>query len=723
MTNIIPKLWDLFLEKKKKTDEIIEKNINAIRNIIFSNQTAQLQFYTSTRDTDLILHMEILFRQHGYLTARILEFINEQELISISYDDFPDITHEMDEQLDNRSAFMEQLIGLLIWELRILYLIAQLKMKTLKVDFDQENKRITISPPTRSRDIKKSLTIKLSQEDHEWNAVFGAHNFPRRGITFNLGDSSGIGEVTEEEIKNKWELFKEVWIKRFRIPLNMNADDFFTVWECIKWLHIPIPFSENTVDTLVQQVGPGSEAIVKKMIQTYKIILPNLKDLKIVKSIEEIKKKFFHTLFNYGLGWKYTTDEGLSYFHISCQFTANDFIRSAFEAFFYEINDPGSFYEEEIKNRINLIKSGYVSIRQNRDFLVGYQPINQKNPVENVNQFNIQILERNHDITAPNASKHNISVDGEIDLIIYSNDNLFLLEAKSFFSKSLSSNIQYASDQCTKYREWIDTAEFNELIEKHKIQNLNKIFILILTNRQEERLYVKCNKSGYYFPIISFSLLPLLLMGFYTLDISKRKIVPSDLIEVLKEIVIEKFKDFEIIQENHEEFKKFRKIWRNFFYLILNSISLPANFDFSNLSSFPFDSRYTVIDYRIENSGNWELSEEIPIWEDNGFTFYLVTEIGNMKHSYVCKNCSSVWLYYFPESVDFTGSIYESLTKGICIKCGKEIVNQNSLKIREITNKTSLIMVFVKKQLWESKLQKNVSLKDRLKEIRKEIPF
>ena len=58
-----------------------------------------------------------------------------------------------------------------------------------------------------------------------------------------------------------------------------------------------------------------------------------------------------------------------------------------------------------------------------------------------------------------------------------------------------------------------------------------------------------------------------------------------------------------------------------------------------------------------------------------------------------------------------------------CQKCGKEIVNQNSLEIREITNKTSLIMVFVKKQLWESKLQKNVSLKDRLKEIRKEIPF
>ena len=723
MTNIIPTLWDLFLEKKKKTDEIIEKNINAIKNIIFSNQTAQLQYYTSTLNTDLLLQTEKLFRQHGYLTARVLEFINEQELISISYDDFPDIAQEMDEQLDKRSAFMERLNGLLIWELRILYLITQLKMKTLKVDFDQENKRIIISPPIRPRDIKKSLTNKLSQEDHEWNAVFGAHNFPRRGITFNLGDSSGIGEVTEEEIKDKWDLFKEVWIKRFRIPLSMNADDFFTVWECIKWMHIPIPFSENTVDTLVQQVGPGSEAIVKKMIQTYKLILPNLKDLKIVKSIEEIKKKIFHTLFNYGLGWKYTTDEGLSYFHISCQFAANDFIRSAFEAFFYEINDPGSFYEEEIKNRINLIKSNYVSIRQNRDFLVGYQPIKQKNPVENVNQFNIQILERNHDITAPNASKHNISVDGEIDLIIYSNNNLFLLEAKSFFSKSLSRNIQFASDQCTKYREWINTTGFNELIEKHKIQNLNKIFILILTNRQEERLCVKCNKSGFYFPIISFSLLPLLLMGFYTLDISKRKIIPSDLIEALKEIVIEKFKDFEIIQENHKEFEKFRKIWRNYFFIILNSISLPANFDFSNLSSFPFDSGYNVIDHRIENSGNWELSEEIPIWEDNGFTFYLVTEISNMKHSYVCKNCSSVWLYYFPESIDFTGSIYESLTKGICIKCGKEFVNQSSLEIREITNKTSLIMVFVKKQLWESKLQKNVSLKDRLKEIRKEIPF
>ncbi len=83
MTNIIPKLWDLFLEKKIETDIIIQENIYTIKKIIFSNQTAELQFFTIMRNTNLLLQMETLFRQHGYLTARILEFIGEQELITI----------------------------------------------------------------------------------------------------------------------------------------------------------------------------------------------------------------------------------------------------------------------------------------------------------------------------------------------------------------------------------------------------------------------------------------------------------------------------------------------------------------------------------------------------------------------------------------------------------------------------------------------------------------
>jgi len=667
--------------------------------------------------------MDTLFRQHGYLSARILEFINEQDLISVTYDDLHDITQETDEQLDKRTVFMEKLIGLIISELNILFLIIQLKMKTLKVEIDEESNQIQIHPPTRQRDIQRSLTFKLSHEDHEWNSVFGAINFPRRGITFNLGDSSGIGEVSLDEIEKKWDIFKEVWFHKYRTPLSLNVNDFFIVWECIKWLNISIPFSENDIEILVQQVGPGSENIVKKMIQTFKTILPDIKKLKIVNSIPQVKKEFFHMLFKYGLGWKYTSSDGTTYFHLSCQFAGNNFIRNAFEAFFYKINDPGPFYEEEIKNRINLINIGLVTLRGNRDYLVGYQPIKQDKSIETINNFNIQVLERNYDITSPNVTKYNISADGEIDLIIYSNKNLFLLEAKSFFSKKLSSNIQYASDQCTKYREWIDTPDFDALIEKHKIQNLNKIFILILTNRQEEKLYVKSNKSGLYFPIISFSILPLLLIGFYTIHVSNKNIITRDLFKALMEILNEKLNYYKIIQAKSEEYDKFREIWSKYFFIILNSTNLPANFDFSTLGSFPFDSSYIVIDYKIENNGNWELSEQIPIWENDGYTFYLITEIGNVKHSYVCKNCKSVWLYYFPDNVEMRGRFYKSLQNSVCIKCQNKIANQKALDVIEIANKSTLPMVFIKNELGESKMLGDKNIKDELKNLRNKIPF
>ncbi len=723
MTNIIPNLWDLFLEKKKVTNIIIHKHINSIKRIIFSNQTAQLQFHVITRNTKLLLQMDALFRQHGYLVARILEFIDKQEIIEVNYNDFPNITEVTEEQLEKHTDFQNKLLELIIDELNVLFLIVKLKMKTLKVDYDEDTKEIKITPPTRLRDIQRNLTEKLSIDDHEWNAVFGAHNFPRRGITFDFGDSSGIGEVLIEEIESNWNIFEDVWKNKFRVPLNMSAKDFFMVWECIKWLNISIPFSENDTELLIPQIGPGSEEIINYIFQILKFILPDLKHLTVVNSIPDVRKQFFHKLFKYGLGWKYTTANGTTYFHLACQFAGNHFIRILFETFFYRINDPGVFYEKEVKNRINLINAGLVTLRGNREFLVGYQPIKQETPIEMKNDFNIKILEKRHQITAPTVPKYNISTDGEIDLIIYSNNNVFLIEAKSFFGRNLSSNIQYASDQCTKYREWTNTPAFNTLLKKHNIQNFNRIFILILTNRQEERLYVKSNNSGFYFPIISFSLLPLLLLGYYTVHIPIKKIIPEDLKDEIIKILKNKFKEYKIIEAKATDYDKFRWTWSKYFYIILNSINLPNNFDFSTIEVFPFNSGYTIIDYKIENTGNWELSEEIPIWENDGFTFFLCTEIGDMKHSYVCKNCKSIWIYYFPEKEEMTGSIYNTLSKDICIKCKKKIANQKALDVIEIANKSTIPMVLIKKELWEYKIRGNTDIKKRLKTFRENTPF
>ena len=94
-----------------------------------------------------------------------------------------------------------------------------------------------------------------------------------------------------------------------------------------------------------------------------------------------------------------------------------------------------------------------------------------------------------------------------------------------------------------------------------------------------------------------------------------------------------------------------------------------------------------------------------------------------MKHSYACRHCKSVWLYYFPEKEEMTGDTYKTLKKGICINCKKKIANQKALDVRKIASMTILPMTFIKKDLWEYKIQGNKDIKERLKILRKKIPF
>ena len=254
MKNFISLLWEIFLAKKKLTDEIITNNIDLTKKVLFSNQTAELLHFSRKKNTYYSQKIVNLFLEHRYLTNRLLEFVSYNELVLTKFEDLPLIPeiNEKDKkngllplpngEIKELVDFINKLRPLYIEEIQILYLIAQLKRKIINIELDEEKKTIIFSPPTRNRDIQNSICFNLEIEKSKWNTIFSPINFPRKGIVFSLGKGSGIGEVTETDLMSNWDFFKQIWQKRFKISLFINSDRFFSLCKIVKQIEYNFPF-------------------------------------------------------------------------------------------------------------------------------------------------------------------------------------------------------------------------------------------------------------------------------------------------------------------------------------------------------------------------------------------------------------------------------------------------------------------------------------------------
>ncbi len=694
MTNLILKLWELYQSKKLDTSRLIEENIEETILYFFSSQTAEMQLYLKS---PIISHLSTL---HGYLILRVLELVPEKEILAIRDRGLPEGPPERDDLV---IEFRQQLKNCCKEEITMLNLIVFLKKRFFLAEYNEITGKLTISPPINQKNIQRAISFNLREEDQKWNDVFSPQNFPRSGTTFYLGRSSGVGMVTEEEITTDWAIFQKTWEKLYSLSLDITPSQFFSLWELVKWIHWPLPFNVNNASMLKTQLGLEDDNEIQEIFNILTSVLPEISNIKLPANINQLKENFLYKIFDIGFGWKLNCSGEPTHFHLACQFAANHFIRNCFNIFFEEKNNPGELYEDYLSKIINLFKSGNVKFIENRNSFLLYDPVIDRNAQEEHLTINLEILETNYEIKAPNVKKYGISEDGEIDLIIYSNKNIFILEAKSFFGRNTSHAFQSAAEQCTRYREWLTTDSFKKLItKKHKIKKWNRVFILIVTNRQEERLFTQCRKSKYYFANISFSMLPLLLLGIYLTNLPARNLVPSQFIHQLSELLEKNYQNFRPDISEYMNFENYRSVWRQYMFIILNAASLPKNYDFSSLPQFPFSAGYRAIDYTLGENDHWELEKEILVGENEGYRFYLITQLGNMKHSYVCPKCKSVWIYYFDGAE--TGPIYDILSKGICHKCEGQLKDQNDADVLMIRLLTGPLMIEFKRFIAESRI-------------------
>ena len=704
MSNLIRKLWDLFIQKKQKLDILIKNNTELSTKLLFINQAAEIKHLMEQDDISSVINLQSVFIEHGYFVSRLLEFIDCEELVNIQFKDLPLISNgelipnkEVSELID----FVKKIRPFYKEEVSILYLILNLKKGIIKAEIKDEN-QIIISPPQRNRDVQKSICINLSNENNILNSVYSQEELVKDDLTFTLSNSSGIGRIDKNQLIKEWDLFCKLWEITFDDNLKLTRSQFFNVLENLNLIKNNLPFTLKNLKS--KDLEEISIDILSNVFSISEQILPNIEEIPALENINSITDDYFNKIKIMGIAWKYITKEKDINIYIPTNNSIIFFINKVFEELFEEINIAGDFYEKELNVRISALNNGVFKFKGNRNYFLGYEPVYIKNPKKLSKIYDIQVLERNLNINVPGMDLLDISEEGEIDLIIFSNNNLFIIEAKSFFGKKIQKGFQKASEQCTKYRNWIETDEFKKIVnEKHGIIKFRNIFILIITNRQEDRLYVKCTKSNLLFPVISFLMLPLLLLGFYNTEISTKKLIPQHIVDILVEIVKFNFPSFSILG-SLEHMEEYRSVWRKYMHIIIHSASLPEDFDFTQLFQYPFDAGYQVIDHMIEDTTKWELNEYIFLGEAKGYKVFLVTELSNMNFKYICHNCKIIWIYCYPGFDLEKNPYYEDLSSGLCIKCHQKSNEENSEIEIDLKSKAGVLLLAKKVEIGNKKI-------------------
>jgi len=705
MSDLIRNLWDLFLQKKKTLDMLIISNIKLCKKLLFINQAAEIAHLMEKDDISSIVHLQSVLIDHGYFMSRVLEFIDCEELVNIQFEDLPlvsndEIIHK--EEIRELTDFIRKIRPYYSEEISIIYLILNLKKKRMKTEVKDVN-QIIISPPKREKNIQKSISMNLSNENSIWNAIYSQEDLIKEDFLFTLGDSSGIGKITKAQLDENWDIFCELWEKTFLDNMKFTKSQFFNTLDYLIKFKNNLPFSRNNLKSKELEEIP--KLVLSNIFSISKQVLPNIKKMPVLENINSIRDEYFNHIKKLSIGWKYISNKKDVYLYTPTKNSITFFINRVFEVLFEEINIAGDFYEKELGKRISSLNNGLIKLKENRNYILGYEPEYVDKPEKLSKIYDVQILERNLPINIPEMDALNIAKKGEIDLLIYSNNNLFILEAKSFFGKRIKKAFQKASEQCTKYRAWIDTDEFKEIVEnKHGIERYRNIYIFIITNRQEGRLFVKCTKSNLYFPVISFSMLPLLLLGFYIIELSTKQLIPKHLIDILIDIVKKDFSGYSIL-DDPEQFEGYRSIWRKYMYIILHSSTLPENFDFSKLSPHPFSAGYQAIDHMIGDPTKWELEDFVNVGNAEDYEVLLVTQLSNIYFKYICHNCKIIWIYYYPGTNIEEKPIFEELSNYLCIKCHKKM-KKKSINDINLKSKAGILIMMRKVEISNRKIGK-----------------
>lgn len=387
----------------------------------------------------------------------------------------------------------------------------------IAVDDEQFPKTVLIIPNLQPEATKSLLLLLLRDANEQWRGTL-------RQIAVPYGTSSAHDEFGASLLFNRslindhFDVFKAAWNEVLNTNTKITITDFENLWSWLKWVVSTEGVTENNQTKATNFDSYKGLGLDKTLVfDTLREILPEVRDCLNRISLRELGKPDPYGLTKANLSaiaraFKVSTPNGTAYF-LTCREWFYNRIMPIFVSFARRLELAGPSFEKDMHTFSSLYSKLGVSGGGKSALGLMIEPkLSENSHPEQKTSRSIpwRVLEKNYNIElAEGKTSERIGKCGEIDLIVYANMNLYLIELKAL-NLECNNAVKYmrekASFQCARYSAWVREKEkFNELLQKHGIKEdqLNAVRIMVCLSGIFKDLEVTCPENSECFAVVS----------------------------------------------------------------------------------------------------------------------------------------------------------------------------------------------------------------------------
>lgn len=549
------------------------------------------------------------------------------------------------------------------------------------VDSETKPSILFIVPRTDTEAVRKMILYRIHDAEATWRTslVRIVHPFSEESVVDQRGATFYF---PKKEIENRFESFNNIWSKYFSQGLS-SKEEYFALCDFLKWIVAPLGFTRNN-QSRVKYLDdfPNFNLKEDRLFSILDCLLMNIKAEFDIVSPRSLSKMDLYLevngkLMRLGYGYRFSSSQGQSYFLPTREWFYNKSLPVLVE-FGRSLDVAGEFFEEYMVNILNLASKGRLKLKFTTDF--GLIPVLSIKDSPNKLVFNWKKLEKDFKIMIDEAISELIGKKGDIDLIIYANFNLYLLELKSLnLTKTKGEKYlrEKAPIQCAKYAAWARKREnIDNILKKHGIlsEDVQNVRILCCSNGIFEDIVITCKETNEQFAVVPQFILLGLLIG--ALTVSIRDIFPEGIAHIKNGIQriqpnMKMIGLIDIRQKLNESANTILANWLNL--MIFDRRRDFSKIKFTEKKTFEFAKFETFREMYIGGTCKWILKEPFFVKEENGWKYFVGTQIASAGETLVCNKCKAAVKYYLPEMEENYNRVQQILTQRRCSFCKEHI--------------------------------------------------
>ena len=570
------------------------------------------------------------------------------------------------------------------------------------VDNESYPKFILIVPSLLADSVKKMLVFRLKDANEQWHGTFRKILFPYG--TSTARDEFGASFTFDRSlIKERFEVFKETWNDVFHTDTRMEPSDFESLWDWLEWVISQDGVTEKNHNKATYFSDYKEFGLEKNLVfETLNDVLPETNDRLSLISLKELsnsdpKLLGYFRLADLARGFRVATSKGVVYYFPCRKWFYNKLI-PVFVRFIRKLELAGGCFEKDITLLSTFYSKAGIKLGGKSALGIMIEPRLEERPEGKTSRsVPWRILERNFPINLPdNEATRIIGTSGEIDLIVYANMNLYLIELKALNLDSRHA-IKYlrkkAPIQCAKYAAWVrNRDEFERFLQRHGIRKhqLNSVRIVICSAGVFQDLMAKCEETGEYFAVVPELILFSTMTGLFTLSLKES--FPSRIetmapgIRITNENVSE-VRRVDLDEKLGEKISEHLILWSKLITFDRKQEYEQLEVDENLTRGFNFfRSTFVMNEGYLADTVSWVLPKPLLTGQEGQHKFYVGTQLGDAGETIVCENCKSAIKFYWPRKENEDSKKIQAIfSSSVCPLCGKVIKgSENSQRIRGV---------------------------------------